>query len=41
MFRFKYNFSFDDKLEINDIVFGKVIIDKVSLRYNFWINNRF
>jgi len=28
---FKYNFSFDDKIETNDIVFNKTIIDKSSL----------
>ena len=28
---FKYNFSFDNKVDNKDIVFGKVIIDKVSL----------
>jgi iron-sulfur cluster assembly accessory protein len=28
---FKYNFTFDDKLEIDDIVFDKTIIDKDSL----------
>ena len=28
---FKYNFSFDDKLEKDDILFNKVVIDKQSL----------
>ena len=28
---FKYNFSFDDKIEDDDIVFNKTIIDKNSL----------
>ena len=28
---FKYNFSFDNKIDNKDIVFGKVIIDKDSL----------
>ena len=28
---FKYNFSFDDKIEKEDILFGKTIIDKQSL----------
>ena len=28
---FKYNFSFDDKIEKDDIIFNKTIIDKVSL----------
>ena len=28
---FKYSFSFEDKLEKNDILFDKVIIDKESL----------
>ena len=28
---FKYNFSFDNKVDDKDIVFGKVIIDKDSL----------
>ena len=28
---FKYNFSFDDKIQQNDIVFNKAIIDKSSL----------
>tara|TARA_B100001559_G_scaffold307733_1_gene300209 strand:- start:515 stop:829 length:315 start_codon:yes stop_codon:yes gene_type:complete len=28
---FKYNFSFDDKLEKDDIIFDKTIIDKTSL----------
>ena len=28
---FKYNFSFDDKIEKDDILFDKVIIDKQSL----------
>ena len=28
---FKYNFTFDDKLEIDDIIFDKTIIDKNSL----------
>ena len=28
---FKYNFSFDDKLEKDDIIFNKAIIDKDSL----------
>jgi len=28
---FKYNFSFDDKIESDDIVFSKTIIDKNSL----------
>ena len=28
---FKYNFTFDDKIEKNDIVFNKAIIDKSSL----------
>ena len=28
---FKYDFSFDDKVESIDIVFGKAVIDKASL----------
>ena len=28
---FKYDFSFDDKVESKDIVFGKTVIDKDSL----------
>ena len=28
---FKYNFSFDEKIEKNDIVFNKTLIDKSSL----------
>ena len=28
---YKYNFSFDDKIEKNDILFNKTIIDKQSL----------
>tara|TARA_B100001248_G_C26981154_1_gene274656 strand:- start:16 stop:330 length:315 start_codon:yes stop_codon:yes gene_type:complete len=28
---FKYNFSFEDKLEKDDIIFDKTIIDKTSL----------
>ncbi len=28
---FKYNFSFDNKLEKDDILFKQVVIDKVSL----------
>ena len=28
---FKYNFSFDDKVEKDDILFDKAIIDKQSL----------
>ena len=28
---FKYNFTFDDKLEVDDIIFDKTIIDKNSL----------
>ena len=28
---FKYDFSFDDKVENKDIVFGKAVIDKASL----------
>ena len=28
---FKYNFSFDDKIEADDIVFSKTVIDKNSL----------
>jgi iron-sulfur cluster insertion protein len=28
---FKYNFSFDDKIEADDVVFSKTIIDKNSL----------
>ena len=28
---FKYNFTFDDKIEKNDIVFNQAIIDKSSL----------
>ncbi len=28
---FKYDFSFDDKIDSKDIVFGKAIIDKTSL----------
>ena len=28
---FKYDFSFDNKVDNKDIVFGKVIIDKTSL----------
>ena len=28
---FKYNFTFDNKLEKNDILFNQVVIDKISL----------
>ena len=28
---FKYNFSFDNKIDNKDIVFGKAVIDKTSL----------
>ena len=28
---FKYDFSFDDKVDSKDIVFGKAVIDKTSL----------
>ena len=28
---FKYNFSFDDKIEKDDILFNKAVIDKQSL----------
>tara|TARA_B100000963_G_scaffold252743_1_gene221474 strand:- start:247 stop:561 length:315 start_codon:yes stop_codon:yes gene_type:complete len=28
---FKYNFSFDDELSVDDIIFNQVIIDKTSL----------
>ena len=28
---FKYNFSFDDKTNNEDIIFGKAVIDKISL----------
>ncbi len=28
---FKYNFSFDNKMEKNDVLFNKVVIDKQSL----------
>ena len=28
---FKYDFSFDDKVDSKDIIFGKAIIDKTSL----------
>ena len=28
---FKYNFSFDDKIEKDDILFNKTVIDKLSL----------
>ena len=28
---FKYNFSFDEKIEVDDIIFDKTIIDKNSL----------
>jgi len=28
---FKYNFSFDDKIESNDVLFNKTVIDKQSL----------
>ena len=28
---FKYNFTFDDKFEVDDIIFDKTIIDKDSL----------
>ncbi len=28
---FKYNFNFDDKIEVNDIIFDKTVIDKDSL----------
>ena len=28
---FKYNFSFDDKIEKDDILFGKTVIDRQSL----------
>ena len=28
---FKYNFSFDDKIEADDIIFNKTLIDKQSL----------
>ena len=29
---FKYNFAFDDKVEKDDEIFGKAIIDKNSLK---------
>ena len=29
---FKYNFTFSEKIEIDDILFNKTIIDKDSLR---------
>ena len=29
---FKYNFTFDDKINLNDKVFDKTIIDKESLK---------
>jgi len=28
---FKYNFTFDDKIEKDDIIFNKIVIDKSSL----------
>ncbi len=28
---FKYNFSFDDKIQVDDVKFDKAIVDKVSL----------
>ena len=28
---FKYNFSFDEKIEVDDIIFNKTVIDKSSL----------
>ena len=28
---FKYDFSFDNKIESEDIIFGKAVIDKTSL----------
>jgi len=28
---FKYNFTFDEKIEINDVLFNKTIIDRDSL----------
>jgi iron-sulfur cluster insertion protein len=28
---FKYNFSFDEKIELDDVVFDKTVIDKSSL----------
>ena len=28
---FKYNFNFEDKIEVNDIIFDKTVIDKDSL----------
>ena len=28
---FKYDFSFDNKIESEDIIFGKAVIDKISL----------
>ena len=28
---FKYNFSFDEKIEVGDIIFNKTVIDKSSL----------
>ena len=28
---FKYNFSFDEKIELDDVIFNKTIIDKNSL----------
>ena len=28
---FKYNFSFDNKIEVDDVIFSKTIIDKNSL----------
>ena len=28
---FKYNFSFDDKIQLDDVKFDKTIVDKVSL----------
>ena len=29
---FKYNFSFDDRIEKDDIIFDKTVIDKTSLK---------
>ena len=29
---FKYNFSFDDKIEKDDVLFNKAVIDKESLK---------
>ena len=35
---FKYNFSFDDTVKDNDVLFNQAVIDKISLDINIWFN---